>query len=465
MMKFFLALILSFSCLLSSAQTRTPNIVLINMDDMGYGDIEPYGMTGVHTPNFNRLAAEGLRMTNFNTAQAVCTASRAALLTGCYPNRIGLSTVFAPHGTHALNTEEETIASLLKKVGYSTALIGKWHLGPRPPYLPPAYGFDTYYGLPGSNDFWHVDYSNYGNIPIYSGLTVVDSIVTREDQDKITTDYTEHAVKFIKDNKKKAFFLYLAHNQPHVPLAVSSKFKGKSSIGLYGDVIMELDWSLGQVLKTLDDLKLAKNTIVIVTSDNGPWIKYGNNGGSSGGLREGKSTAFEGGTRVPCLIRFPGKVPAGSVSGNLMTNMDILPTLCKFAGAPLPTLKYDGIDFSQALINPSMDSPREVFYYYYTKNNLKAIRYKNWKLVFPHPTQTYEMNELGQNREKGKSSTKKVPLALYDLSHDQGERYDVKGSFPEMVKKLSELAEVAREDMGDDLTNRPGKNLRSSITY
>jgi arylsulfatase len=433
-MKIYSFLMLMLAGLAGIAQKHTgsqPNIIIINMDDMGYGDIEAYGMTGVSTPNFNRLARQGMRFTHFNSAQAVCTASRAALLTGCYPNRIGLSTVFSPFS------------------------------GPVAPYWPLTYGFDSFYGLPGSNDFWRVDYpERYTTIPIIEGNTIIDSIVTREDQDKLTTTYTEKAVAFIKSSQKKPFFLYLAHSMPHVPLAVSSKFKGKSSIGLYGDVIMELDWSLGEIIKTLDLLKLSANTMVIVTSDNGPWMRYGNNGGSSGGLREGKSTAFEGGVRVPCLIKWPGKVEAGGVSGQLLTNMDLLPTIVEITGAAYPREKIDGLSFKSHLFGQTSKGPREVFYYYYNANNLKAVRYKNWKLVLPHQSQSYESNEPGQNRVKGNVTNINIRMALYDLAHDPGEEYDVQKSFPEIVKQIQTFVEEARADLGDDITGRKANNVR-----
>ena len=454
-----------------------PNIIIINMDDMGYGDTEPYGMTGIPTPNFNRLAKEGTRFTHFNAAQAVCSASRAALLTGCYPNRLGLAGALMPWAKNALNPQEETIAALLKNNGYKTGMLGKWHLGAKAPYLPTHYGFDSFYGLPYSHDMWPVDYngnpiadtsnfnSKYPPLPVLNNDKTVATITSLADQTQLTTTLTQKAQNFIKANKKSSFFLYLAHPMPHVPLAVSAKFSGKSQVGLFGDVLMELDWSIGEILNTLDKEGLAKNTMLIVTSDNGPWLTFGNNAGSSGGLREGKGTAWEGGTRVPLLIRWPGKVEAGGIKSQLLTNMDILPTVVKLAGAKAPKNKIDGVDFSQLLLGQTTTTPREVFYYYYDKNSLKAVRYQNWKLVFAHKSQAYSQGTLGKDRQRGQTPVADVKMALYNLSHDPGEMYDVQKQYPEVVATIEKLAEAARADLGDDLTNRKGQHVRLAATW
>jgi len=455
------------------AQSTHPNIVIVYMDDMGYGDIEPFGMTGVSTPNFNTLAAQGLRLTNFNAAQAVCTASRTALLTGCYPNRVGMQGALLPGSKIALNPKEQTIAALLKTNGYSTAILGKWHLGNKPPYFPLHYGFDSFYGLPYSHDIWPLDYdgnlitdsanirSHWPPLPIIEGDNQVGTINSLQQQTRWTTDLTERAVTYIKTHKNKPFFLYLAHPLPHVPLAVSDKFKGKSELGIFGDVLMELDWSLGEVMKALESSGQADNTILIVTSDNGPWAHFGDHAGSTAGLREGKSTAFDGGTRVPFLIRWPGKIKPGSVSGELMVNIDILPTLCSITKTTLPVQKIDGIDFTNFLLGKTTKSPREVFYYYYGGNNLMAIRYKHWKLVLPHNSQSYEHGTKGHGGHPGTTDPHHaVPLALYDLSHDPGETYDVQANYPEVLRTIQTLADQARHDLGDDLTNHKGTNLR-----
>lgn len=455
------------------ANAQKPNVIIIFFDDMGYGDTEPYGMTGIPTPNFNLLAKEGTRFTHFNAAQAVCTTSRAALLTGTYPNRLGLAGALLPGSKEALNPDEATIASLLKRSGYSTAMFGKWHLGNRPPYFPLNYGFDQFYGIPYSHDIWPIDYhgkrivdpenrrGGWPNLPIYEGNVKVDSILNLEGQARLTTEFTQRAVSFIKEQKTKPFFLYLAHPMPHVPLAASEKFRGKSKVGLFGDVIMELDWSVGEVLKALDQENIADNTLLIVTSDNGPWLNFGDHAGSSGGFKEGKSTSWEGGTRVPMLVRWPGKVEAGGIYSKLMTNMDLLPTIIAAAGASLPDKKIDGINFLPEWLGQTDHGPREVFYYYFGKNNLEAIRYQNWKLVLPHSSNTYAKIH-GKEGVPGEIAKADVPMGLYNLSHDPGEAYDVKLLYPEMVEKLERFAEEARKDLGDDLTNREGRNVRES---
>ncbi len=452
--------------------TNKPNIIIINMDDMGYGDTEPYGITGVATPNFNKMAQQGMRFTHFNVAQAVCSPSRAALLTGTYPNRLGLHHALTPWADIALNTDEETIASLLKHNGYATAMLGKWHLGSKAPYLPTHFGFDSFYGIPYSHDMWPVDYdgnsakpgtaiAKYPILPILNGDNEVEHIQNLDDQAALAGKLTKRAVDFIAQHKNKPFFLYFAQPMPHVPLAASAKFKGKSGLGLFGDVIMELDWAIGEIIKTLDQYQISENTILIVTSDNGPWVRFGNHAGSSGGFREGKGTAWEGGTRVPCLIRWKGKIDAGSLYSGLLTNMDILPTLMKLTGSVLPKKQIDGVDFSNVLLGKTKDSPRSVFYYYYDVNSLKAVRYQHWKLVLPHLTQSYAKGILGKDAQNGTSPNVNVALALYDLAHDPGEVYDVQNQYPEMVKKIMEYVEKARADLGDDLTNRKGANRRS----
>lgn len=452
-----------------------PNIIIINMDDMGYGDTEPYGATGYATPNFNRLAKEGMRFTHFYAAQAVCSPSRAALLTGCYPNRIGMSGgALMPWSPKALNISEETIASLLKKNGYTTAMLGKWHLGQKPPYLPLHFGFDSFYGIPYSHDMWPIDYEGkpitdtnnwrikFPLLPVFDGDKQVLTITTLEQQSTLTTTLTEKAEQFITKNKNHPFFLYLAHPMPHVPLAVSKKFNGKSGAGLFGDVISEIDWSVGRVMDALDKTGVSKNTILIVTSDNGPWLSFGNHAGSSGGLREGKGTAWDGGTRVPCFIRWPGKVAAGSICNQLLTHMDLLPTIIAATNAPMPKQKIDGLNFLSLLTGKSNNTPREVFYVYYDVNNLKLIRYKHWELVLPHKSQAYSQGSPGKDGKPGPTPVAEVPMALYDLRHDPGTVYDVQKQYPEIVEQILKYAETVREELGDDLTGRKGKNIRKA---
>jgi len=441
------------------------------MDDMGYADTEPYGMTGIPTPNFNKVAAQGTRFTHFNAGQAVCTASRASLLTGAYPNRIGMAGVLLPGDKRALNPKEKTIAMMLKDAGYDTAMLGKWHLGNTAPYLPIHYGFDSFYGIPYSHDIWPITHDSirvtdkkdirydWPAVPVYQGDKVVDSIITFDRASHLTADLTNKAVDFIKQKHKKPFFLYLAHPMPHAPLAPSAKFKGKSSMGTFGDVIMELDWSIGEILKALDDKGLAENTLLIITSDNGPWLHFGDNAGSAGGFKEGKSTAFDGGTRVPFIVRWPGKVPAGDVNSTLITSMDVLPTLASATGAKLPTDKIDGMNFLPTWTGSVKAGPRELYYYYFDNNSLRGIRYKNWKLVFPHTTNTY-LGLHGRNGVPGKQGKREEPMGLYDLAHDPGERYDVQTVYPEIVQQLKAFANEARKDLGDGLQNVKPTNVR-----
>lgn len=444
---------------------KKPNIVLFFIDDMGYGDLTTTGALGYKTPNIDKMAAEGTRFTNFMAAQAVCSASRAALLTGCYPNRVGISGALGPRQGIGLNQKEETIADLLKVNGYATGIFGKWHLGSDSLFLPLQQGFDEYYGVPYSHDMWPLHpwqaQAKYPPLFWIEGNKQVKEIKDLNDASFITPTVTEHAVSFIRKNKKNPFFLYVPHPMPHVPLAATEKFKGKSERGIFGDVLTELDWSVGQIMKELKDQGLDNNTIVIFTSDNGPWLNYGDHAGSSGGFREGKGTSFEGGQRVPAIIRWPGVVPAGRVSNKLLSNIDVLPTLVKLTGAQSPKEKIDGIEFVDLLKGDDSKTPRENFLYYYRKNSLEAVRKNNWKLVFAHPGRTYEGSLPGKNGQPGPAPEDHPwPLALYNLERDPGERYNVYEQNPEIVAALEKIAEDAREDLGDDLQKRTGKNVR-----
>lgn len=457
-----------------SPKTQSPNIVLIFMDDMGYGDLSCYGALQYKTPNLDKLASQGVRFTNFVSAQAVCSASRAGILTGCYPNRVGISGALMPDAKIGLNPAEEAIPEVLKKSNYKTAAIGKWHLGHLREFLPLQQGFDEYLGLPYSNDMWPVNYDgkpasaekidrkfNYPPLPLIDGNEKIREIRTLDDQSELTTLYTERAVRFISQHKKEPFFLYMAHSMPHVPLAVSSKFKGKSQQGMYGDVMMEIDWSVGEVLKTLEKNGLDKNTLVIFTSDNGPWLNFGNHAGSTGGLREGKGASFEGGQRVPCLMRWPGHITAGTVCNKLASTIDILPTLAAITQAPLPGKKIDGVNILPLLMGDENANPRETFLYYYRKNSLEAVRKGDWKLVFAHPGRTYIGFKPGADGFPGSVNENfQYEEGLYDLRRDPGERYDVKEYYPEVVAELKKIAEEARQDLGDDIQKAEGKNRR-----
>ncbi|MBC6493013.1 sulfatase [Flavihumibacter stibioxidans] len=450
-----------------------PNVILIFMDDMGYGDPVCYGGGPYQTPNIDRLANTGIRFSNFYAAQAVCSASRSALLTGCYPTRIGISGAIDHNAGFGLNQSEETIPELLKKNGYKTGMAGKWHLGHVEPYLPLQHGFDEFLGIPYSNDMWPVYYdgtpwtdstsyrSTYPVLPLIEGNKAVGYIRTLEDQSKLTRMFTERAVQFIQTNKNNPFFFYLAHPMVHVPLAASERFKGKSKGGLFGDVMEEVDWSVGIILKTLEENKLLENTLVIFTSDNGPWLTFGNHAGNTGGLREGKGTAWEGGVKVPCIMSWKGKLPAGVVNNQLATTMEILPTLASLCGAPSPQQKIDGIDMANVLLGRTTTIGRNEFVYYYDKNNLKAIRNHRYKLVFPALSQTYGPPAvIGKDGYPGKYGTDSVKLALFDLWTDPGEDRNVLALYPKVAEELNSKADQYRKELGDGLTKATGTSVR-----
>jgi len=456
-----IATIVSSQSLQAEKPQQPVNVVLIYLDDMGYGDLTLTGAVGYNTPNIDRLANEGIFFTHYYSPQAVSSASRAGLLTGCYPNRIGFSGALNHTGKTGINASEETIAEVLKKKDYVCGAFGKWHLGFQTQFLPTHNGFDEFYGIPYSHDMWDQNPTNknfYPPLPLLEGDQV---IATNPDNTQFTTQFTEKTIDFIRRNSKKPFFVYLAHPLPHVPLAVSDKFKGKSKQGLYGDVMMEIDWSIGQILQTLAELKLDENTLVIFTSDNGPWLNYGNHAGSSGSLREGKGTTYEGGQRVPCLMRWKGTIPAGTVCNKLVSGIDILPTLAAIANAPLPDKQIDGVNILPLMEGDNTANPRTSFYYYYRKNSLEAVSNGDWKLVFTHPGRTYEGFKPGADGNSGQVNDNfNFEGGLYDLRRDPGERYNVKVFYPEIVIELEKLAQQAREDLGDDITGNQGKNRR-----
>ena len=440
---------------------KQPNIIVILMDDMGYGDIGTQGAIGYETPNLDKMGNEGMRFTRFYSVQAVSGASRAGLLTGCYPNRIGFSGAPGPDAVTGINENESTMAEVLKQKGYACAAYGKWHLGHHTKFLPTHNGFDEYYGIPYSNDMWpHHPTGTYPDLPLYEGDKV---IAYNPDQSQFTTNFTERAIQFIDKNKKRPFFIYLAHPMPHVPLFVSDKFKGKSKQGLYGDVMMEIDWSVGQILQKLRKEGLDENTLVVVTSDNGPWINYGNHAGSTGGLREGKGTSFEGGQRVPCLMQWKGTIPAGSVCNKLAVNIDLLPTFAHISGAAMPSHKTDGVSLFSLLKGDTKSTPRTSFLYYYRRNSLEAVSDGEFKLIFPHPTRTYEGFAPGNDGMPGRVDENKMleEKILIDLRRDPGERYNVLSQYPEAAGRLEQMANEAREDLGDDLQKKEGKNRRA----
>jgi arylsulfatase A-like enzyme len=462
-----------------SAKTGKPtNFVLIFTDDQGYGDLGCFGARGFETPHLDQLARQGMRFTNFHTAQAVCSASRASLLTGCYPNRIGIRGALGPSAQVGLNPEEQTIAELLKTRGYTCGIFGKWHLGHHREFLPLRQGFDEYLGLPYSNDMWPVGYdgkplagnpdpkparAGFPPLPLIDGEKEIAQIWSLEDQNTLTTRYTERAVQFIEKNQDRPFFLYVPHSMPHVPLGVSSKFKGRSKQGMYGDVIMEIDWSVGEILAALRKNGLEENTLVVFASDNGPWLNFGNHAGSAGPLREGKGTSWEGGKRVPCIMRWPGVIPANSLCDQLSATLDILPTFAGIAGASLPDRKIDGVNILSLLKRERGENPRDHMVFYYPQggdyDQLQAVYDGRWKLHLPHPYRSYLGVEPGRDGFAGPYSEAETGLALFDLKEDIGESRDVKDQHPEIVARLLALAEAAREELGDK--DRPGKGARA----
>lgn len=443
----------------------SPNVVVIFADDLGYADLGCYGAKGWKTPHLDSLAKDGVRFTDFHVSQPVCSASRASLLTGCYANRLGIHGALGPNAKHGIADEETTLGELFKSKGYATAAVGKWHLGHLPRFLPTKHGFDSYLGLPYSNDMWpgHPTNKTFPNLPLIDGEKAVDDDVTAEDQAKLTTQYTERAVKFIGENKAKPFFLYLAHSMPHVPLFVSERQKGKSEQGLYGDVIQEIDWSVGQVLAELKKHDLEKNTLVIFTSDNGPWLGYGNHAGTKGVLREGKGTVFEGGVRVPCVARWPGKIPAGSVQTEPLMTIDVFPTLAKLIGAELPKLPIDGKEAWPLFASEKgAKCPHEAYFHYYATNELRAVRSGKWKVILPQTaTQMLEDRTPGADGKPGGYKQLKIETAmLFDLESDIGETKDVAADHPDVVKKLNGYADGMRAELGDSLTKAVGKGVR-----
>ena len=442
-MKFPLAAILLLCALSTAGAVEKPNLVVILCDDLGYGDIACFGSPTIKTPNLDRMASEGQKWTNFYVAASVCTPSRAGLLTGRLPIRTGMCSskrrVLFPDSAGGLPASEMTISSALKGAGYNTAAVGKWHLGHLPQFLPTSHGFDSYFGVPYSNDmdrvngkgpkgrgaFWEPK-SEYWNVPILRGE---EEIERSPDQTQLTKRYTEEAVGFIsRQEKATPFFLYLAHSMPHVPLFASERFSGKSTAGLYGDVIEEIDWSVGQVLDSLRETKLAEQTLVVFTSDNGPWLVFDTHGGNAGTLRAGKGSTWEGGMREPTIFWWPGKVAPGTVH-EIGSTLDLLPTACALAGVELPGDRtFDGGDLTPALFGTGA-SPRDEMFFYHGEE-LFAVRKGAHKLHF-----TTKVEYIGQKPERHD------PPLLFHLGHDPGENFNIAAQHPEIVRDLVGLAE------------------------
>jgi arylsulfatase len=438
---------------------------MIFTDDQGYRDVGVFGADDIATPNLDKMASEGIKLTSYYSAQAVCSASRAGILTGCYPNRIGIHNALMPNSNIGLHPTETTMAEMLKDNGYKTGIFGKWHLGDHPDFLPTKHGFDEYFGIPYSNDMWSMhpqqgSVFNFGPLPLFENETIIETLT---DQTDLTTRITERSVDFINRNKDRPFFLYVPHPQPHVPLFVSDKFKGKSNRGLYGDVIMEIDWSVGQILDALKTNGLEENTIVIFTSDNGPWLSYGNHGGSALPFREGKGTAWEGGQREPFIMRYPKKLEAGKTIDVPIMAIDMLPTLAAVTNSKLPKKTIDGKNVWSVLTGESNESPQEAYFFYYRVNELFGVRYGKWKLYFPHTYRTMSGQELGKDGVPG--AYKMVDLEeieLYDVINDKSETKNVADEYPEVVAKIKLLANTMRSRLGDSLLELEGSETREA---
>ena len=473
MKRIFASLLLVFAAgFTGSAFARSPNIVVIFCDDMGYADVGCFGAKGYQTPHLDRMAREGIKFTNFHVSSAVCSASRAALLTGCYHTRVGIRGALGPKSTHGIHAAEMTLAELVKQKGYATGMFGKWHLGHHPQFLPTSNGFDEYFGLPYSNDMWpyhpnvlHLPMAErlkkWPHLPLLEGLRVINAQVSPKDQESLTTWYAQRAVGFIERNADNPFLLYLAHSMPHVPLYVSDKFRGKTARGLYGDVISEIDWSVGQVLAALKRTGNDRNTLVIFTSDNGPWLSYGEHSGVAEPLREGKGTSWEGGVRVPFIARWPGKIPSRKVCEEPAMTIDILPTVAKLIDAPLPHHRIDGKDIWPLLASEKgAISPQEAYYVYYGNDQLQAVISGRWKLILPHRYRTMDGRPGGKNGLPENYSNKDVGLELYDVKADVSETTDVAKLYPDVVQRMRGLAEKAYHELGDGPMKRKGSAVR-----
>ena len=466
----------------ASGLSAPPNIVLIVADDLGYADLSCQGGR-VSTPQLDQLAAEGTRFTSFYVAQAVCTASRAALLTGCYPNRISLEGALNHTSRNGIHPDELLLPEMLREKGYATAIIGKWHLGKAAAFSPLKNGFDEWLGIPWSNDnsrYHPVLAAEMPPLPLFDADSVIEN---DPDQSQFTRRFTERAVSFIERKSKQPFFLYVPHVMPHVPIFASDRFRGKSGAGLYGDVIQELDWSVGEILATLKRLQLDQNTLVIFCSDNGAWLSYGEHAGSNHPHREGKLTAFEGGVRVPCLVRWPGKVPAGRVSNVPLMSIDLMPTIAALTNSRLSHHVLDGRNAAALLLGDDDATPPHEALFFYAGTELHAVRSGPWKLHFPHPwiTTLAEPGKGGKPSGWGTLQAKSItqsgidgiasrhggkvlqlPLSLFNLDDDPGETRNLAPSHPEIVARLSTLAATVRRDLGDSLTGTAGQSVRKA---
>lgn len=443
---------------------RKPNVLLINCDDLGYGDLSCYGSSRNDTPYLDRLAEEGVRFTDFYMGSSMCTPSRGCMMTGCYPPRIGFGEfhgewVLFPGHDIGLNPSEISLAKMFKNAGYATMHIGKWHCGDQPGFLPTDHGFDDYYGLPYSNDMGRMPMRpDSPPLPLLHGREVIEQ---QPDQCTLTERYVEKSVEFIRDHRDEPFFLYLAHMHVHLPLYVAPAFMEKSRNGAYGACVSAIDWSTGALIHALKRYGLYEDTIIIFTSDNGSRNDFGE---SNGQLRGSKATTFEGGFRVPLIVSWPGHTQAG-VSHALMTSMDLYPTLAKIVGGTVPADRViDGIEMTDQFLGLDLNSKRDTFFYY-QGNNLEAVRVRNWKLFVCRRPNAGKPSEADRPTDEDKkspwSAIREAPIAeLYDLDSDAGETTNVYDAHPEIVAELMEKIVACREDIGDAYTRTRGKNVR-----
>jgi len=456
MKAFFLFLLVLIGAPFSAQAASKPNFIIIFTDDQGYNDLSCFGSKKIKTPFLDQLAKEGRKFTNFHVPCSVCSPSRAALLTGSYPKRVGMHRhVLFPKSDYGLHPDEHTIADQLRSQGYATACIGKWHLGHHPEVLPRQNGFDSYFGIPYSNDMNHPDNKGKAspsddegwihqdkqvklwNTPLISNEEIVELPVN---QRTITRRYTDRAIEFVSSHKDEPFFLYLPHSMPHIPLFVPADVHDPNPENAYTCTIEHIDAEIGRLVKTVRDLGLAENTYIVFTTDNGPWIRFKNHGGSAFPLREGKGTTFEGGQRVPCIMWGPGRIPAGTSSDAFASTLDLLPTITSLAGGKLPDKNsIDGYDIS-GVISGKDPSPRRELLYYSAQGNLEGLRQEDWKLLVKKPR--------GKGKKKGKGTPPKVQTLLFNLAEDLSETTNLAEKHPEKVKAL----QVRMKELDEEIT-------------
>ena len=445
-----------------SKREISPNIIFILTDDQGYNDLGCYGAKDIETPNIDKLAENGAIFKSYYATHAVCSASRASIMTGFYANRMQMYGAFMPESSFGLNPDEITIAEILKEKDYSTSFYGKWHLGDAPEFFPNNQGFDDFYGILYSNDMWpkHPQQGtnfNFSDIYLYENFEKIEPIY---DQSLLTKKFTDKTIEFININKNKPFFVFLSHPQPHVPLYASSDFLGKSKRGLYGDVIQEIDYSVGRIFKELEKLDLEKNTLIIFTSDNGPWLSYGTHSGSAGNLKEGKGTTWEGGQRVPAIVYYPKLIKTKTIIEAPVMGIDWFPTISDILSKK-NNFNIDGKSLTKLLSGESNKSPHKNLFFYYNQNELHSIRHHNWKYYFPHKYRSLNGREGKNDGTPIKYDMNKLTYPeLYDLSKDIGEQNNLINQFPEIKIKIERIADSVRLVLGDKLNKIKGNQIR-----